>query len=214
MMRTPSDPTIDRSTRRTQLPQSYQNPPTHPPKRRRRPHPHLRIEAHIHERSRQDHHQSSIYSFNNAFLKTPVSQLISGQGQRHRWLDTANHDRRIVHRRRRTRCTPTRMGHQSLDDELAEVWCPSYQERPSPPPKKRTSPLRAASRLVDPLCTLSREDNFLVDLDWACRDKCREAAREAACHASFPSTSSYSSSTRSTSYSTHILAAHHCKYRH
>jgi hypothetical protein len=143
----------------------------------------------------------AVYSFNNAFPKTPVSQLISGQGNVTDGLILRitteglfiDDDVRGVPQRE--------WDIKAWTMKLAEVWCPSYQERPSPRPKKRTSPLRAASRLVDPLCTLSPEDNFLVDLDWACRDKCREAACEAACHASLSSTSSYSSSIRSTSYS-------------
>lgn len=143
----------------------------------------------------------AVYSFNNAFLKTPISQLISGQGNVTDGLILRitteglfiDDDVRGVPQRE--------WDVKAWTMKLAEVWCPIYQERPSSPPMKRTYPLRAASRLVNPLWTLPREENFLVDLDWTCRDKCREAARDTGCKASFTSSSSYSSSIRSTSYS-------------
>jgi hypothetical protein len=145
----------------------------------------------------------AVYSFNNAFMKTPISQLISGKGNVTDGLILRitteglfiDDDVRGVPQRE--------WDIKAWTMKLAEVWCPSLIERassrsPSQTPRKKSP--AAASRLVDPLCTLSREDNFFINIDWACREHCRKAARDAACESSLPSMSTSSASSHSTSY--------------
>ena len=152
----------------------------------------------------------AVYAFNNAFLKTPTSQLVSGIGSVTDGLILRitteglfiDDDVRGVPQRE--------WDVKAWTMKLVEVWCPSFSQGPagnSASPSARTaSPLKHSSKQSpvrrlwgldkDKPATSEETDALLIDMLQICKDNCRLRAASSSAY-SAPSSSAYSASSAS-----------------
>jgi len=146
----------------------------------------------------------AVYAFNNAFLKTPTSQLVSGVGSVTDGLILRitteglfiDDDVRGVPQRE--------WDVKAWTMKLVEVWCPSFRQGPagnsashSAPDTKKTF-RRLWGMDKDKTATSEETDALLIDMLQLCQNNCRYAAT--ASRSSAASSSAYSSSASSNSY--------------
>jgi flagellar biosynthesis GTPase FlhF len=111
-----------------------------------------------------------VYSFNNAFMRTPIAQLISGSGNVTDGLILRitteglfiDDDVRGVPQRE--------WDIKAWTMKLAEVWCPSFLECST----STRSPRRNASQSYGPVQSVGETDAFLKKLSQACNTHCYE----------------------------------------
>ena len=139
-----------------------------------------------------------VYSFNNAFMRTPIAQLISGSGNVTDGLILRitteglfiDDDVRGVPQRE--------WDIKAWTMKLAEVWCPNFLEGST----SVGSPQRNAPRPLEPIQRLGETDAFLKRLFEACTTHCREiSVSETASSCSSQRTFSTTSASSSTAYS-------------
>ena len=117
-----------------------------------------------------------VYSFNNAFMRTPVSQLISGKGPVSDGLILRitteglfiDDDRRGVPQRE--------WDIKAWTMKLAEVWCPNIPMNVKQSPRKVTNPFAAAASRQSPAPSDSESTAFVSNLNKHCITQCRTAA--------------------------------------
>jgi hypothetical protein len=149
----------------------------------------------------------AVYAFNNAFLKTPTSQLVSGVGSVTDGLILRitteglfiDDDVRGVPQRE--------WDVKAWTMKLVEVWCPSFRQGPA----GNSASARVASQSApntnktfrrlwgmdkDKVATSEETDALLIDMLQLCRDNCRLRATSR----SAASSSAYSSPASSNSY--------------
>ncbi|KAL4896608.1 hypothetical protein BDV59DRAFT_171058 [Aspergillus ambiguus] len=112
-----------------------------------------------------------VYQFNNAFLKTPIAQLVSGQG-----MVTDGLVLRITTEGLfiddDVRGVPQREWDvKAWTMKLVEVWCPQYGAQKQPP-KANTSFFRRGTGEPTP----EESDAYLVNYLKVCKNKCRLAS--------------------------------------
>jgi hypothetical protein len=135
-----------------------------------------------------------VYSFNNAFMRTPIAQLISGSGNVTDGLILRitteglfiDDDVRGVPQRE--------WDIKAWTMKLAEVWCPNFLEDSA----CTGSPGRNSSQSRSPIQSLGETDAFLKRLSEACTTHCCEIPRSetpSSCssHRTFSTTSAFAS---------------------
>ncbi|RDL40458.1 Uncharacterized protein BP5553_00437 [Venustampulla echinocandica] len=142
----------------------------------------------------------AVYAFNNAFMKTPTSQLVSGVGSVTDGLILRvtteglfiDDDVRGVPQRE--------WDVKAWTMKLVEVWCPSFRQGPagnsasarvaSSAPSKNNPIRRLWGMDKDKAATSEETDALLIDMLQLCRDNCRSRSASSA-------SSAYSASTAS-----------------
>lgn len=159
----------------------------------------------------------AVYSFNNTFLKTPISQLVSGVGSVTDGLILRitteglfiDDDVRGVPQRE--------WDVKAWTMKLVEVWCPSFRQGPagnpasarvasSGSPLKRNHVRRLWGLDKDKTATTEEMDALLVDMLQLCKNNCRLSTFDAR---SSVSDSAYGSSVGSSSPSTENRTDYH-----
>ena len=114
-----------------------------------------------------------VYSFNNAFMRTPISQLVSGQGSVTDGLILRitteglfiDDDRRGVPQRE--------WDVKAWTMKLAEVWCPNIPVTVKSTPRKSTNPFAAAASRHDVAPSESDTAAFVSKFVQHCATKCK-----------------------------------------
>jgi hypothetical protein len=155
----------------------------------------------------------AVYSFNNQFIKTPSSQLVSGVGTVTDGLILRitteglfiDDDVRGVPQRE--------WDVKAWTMKLVEVWCPSLCQGPAGQSAStrvafnslKHNPVRRLWGLDKEKAATSEEtDALLVDMLQLCRDNCRSSARNAASSASASSFDDWSSAASDSAYGSSV----------